>query len=216
MIIDLAQARKVLELTLAEYSKVRATYWAEIYDVVYEYLVSGASITSFKSRMKRAMVTAFPKVGDLAWEDGGADLPLDKDTNAILTSRMNAELGFIDNTFEALKLARKSAENEGDLKDIAIQQAFARADGYAQTLDGVYNQIKAMAAGSKMLTLVGEDGTPPNFPCTECRKYKGQRHKASWWVGRGLIPYPGNPNYTCKNYKCQHVLVDDNGALFTI
>lgn len=215
MIIDLAQARKVLELTLAEYSKVRATYWAEIYDVVYEYLVSGASITSFKSRMKRAMVTAFPKVGDLAWEDGGSTLPVDKETNEWLTSRMNAELGFIDNTFESLKFARKDA-SEDELKDIAITQAFQRADAYSKTLDGIYNQIKIMAAGSKMLTLVGQDGTPPHFPCTECRKLKGKRHKASWWISRGFVPYAGNPNYTCGCYRCAHVLVDDNGALFTI
>lgn len=210
MIIDLAQARKVLELTLAEYSKVRATYWAEIYDVVYEYLISGASITSYKSRMKRAMVTAFPKVGDLAWEDGGANLPLDEDTNAMLTSRMNAELGFIDNTFESLKLLRKEASGD-ELKEAAIHQAFTRADGYANTLDGLYSTIKAMAAGSKMLTFVGEDG---DESCSDCSRYKNKRHKASWWVARNAIP--PNRDFECHGYKCQHVLVDDNGALFTI
>lgn len=206
----LAQAQKVLELTLAEYSKIRADYWATTYDVVYEYVTSSSAVTAFKSRLKRAMVEAFTKVGDIAWQDGGNKLPLDEDTNAWLTSKMNAELGYIDNTFETLRLLRKE-ETEETIQDVAIHQAFSRADGYANTLDGLYSSIKVMSAGSRMLSFVGEDG---DESCGDCRRYKNKRHKASWWVAHDAIP--PNRNFECHGYRCQHVLVTDKGELFTI
>jgi hypothetical protein len=206
----LQQARQVLELTLAEYSKVRADYWAKIYDVVEEYLLSSSAVTSYKSRLKRAMVEAFGKVGDIAWEDGGNDLPLDSDADAWLTSRLSAEIGFIDNTFESLRLLRKE-ESEETIRDAAIHQAFARADGYANTLDGIYSTIKAMSAGNKMLNFMGEDG---DESCVDCKRYKGKRHKASWWVAHDAIP--PNRNFECHGYRCRHVLVTDSGELFTI
>ena len=206
----LAQAKKVLELTLAEYSKVRAEYWAQTYDVVYEYLTSSSAVTSYKSRMKRAMVEALTKAGDIAWEDGGNKLPLDEDASAWLTSRLNAELGFIDNTFESLRLLRKE-ETEDTIKEAAIHQAFQRADGYANTLDGIYSTIKAMSAKNMMLNFVGEDG---DESCVDCHRYKNKRHKASWWVAHDAIP--PNRNFECHGYRCQHVLVTDSGELFTI
>lgn len=210
--IDLSTARRVLELTLAEYSKVRADYWSQIYDVVYEYLKSDAAVTAYKGRMKRAMTEAFPKVGDIAWEDGGSELPLDASANEWLTSRMNAELGFIDNTFASLKLLRDELKDTPkELEEAAIHQAFTRADGYANTLDSVYSTIKAMAAKNMMLTFVGEDGQES---CSDCRRYKNKRHKASWWVAHDAIP--PNRAFECHGYNCQHVLVNDKGDLFTI
>lgn len=211
--IDLAQARKVIELTLAEYSRIRAEYWAQLYDQMLGFLLSNDSPNAYKNKMKRAMVETFPRVADVAWVDGGSELPLDAETNQWLTDRMNAELGFIDTTFANLRLLRKAEEENAQA--IAAPEAAKHADAYAKTLDGIYNQIKAMAAGSMMLTLVGQDGQPP-FPCPECRKLKNKRHKASWWIGHGLVPYAGNPNYTCGNWRCNHVLVDDRGRLFTL
>lgn len=208
--MDLALARKVLELTLAEYSELRGGYWADTYDIVEDYLTGASAVTEFKSRLKRTMIETFTKVGDMAWEDGGATLPVDEDTNAWLTTRMNAELGYIDNTFETLRLLRKE-ETEETIQDTAIHQAFARADGYANTLDGIYSTIKAMAAGAKMLTFAGEDG---DESCTDCRRYKNKRHKASWWVAHDAIP--PNRNFECHGYRCRHVLVTDTGELFTI
>ena len=207
--IDLAQARQILELSLAEYSRVRADYWVAIYDAVYEYLMSGERITAYKSRMKQAMTEAFPAVGDIAWLDGGSELPLDDDANAWVTSRMNAEMGFIDNTFENLKLTRKEAGDE--LEQIAIHQAFQRSDLYAKTLYMVYSNIKLLASRNIMLTFAGEDGAEG---CTDCKRYKNKRHKASWWVANDAIP--PNRDFECGGYRCQHLLIDDQGRIYTI
>ena len=213
MQIDLSQARRVLELTLAEYSKLRADYWAQIYDEVYEYLTSSAPSTAYKSRMKRSMLETFTKVGDIAWQDGGAELPLDQETNTWLTSKMNAEIGYIDNTFETLALLRKDLKGSDDLeiKQEAIHQAFMRADGYANTMDGVYSTVKVMAAGSKMLTFTGDDG---DESCTDCQRYKNKRHRATWWTSHNAVP--PNRDFECHGYRCQHVLVDDGGQIWTI
>lgn len=210
--IDLAQARKVLELTLAEYSKLRADYWAVVYDAVYEYLTGSGASTAYKGLIKRSMTETFVSVGNIAWEDGGAELPLEPEANSMLTSMMNAELGYIDNTFESLALLKKELKDKPDeLAQEAIHQAFQRADGYANTLDGLYSTIKAMAAGAMMLTFVGEDGAES---CTDCQRYKNKRHKASWWVAHDAIP--PNRSFECHGYRCFHVLVDDKGRLFTI
>lgn len=208
--IDLAQARRILQLTLAEYSKVRADYWAQIYDSIYGYVTSGGAVTSYKNAMKRAMVEAFPAVGDIAWQDAGADLPLDDDAASWITSKMNAEIGYIDNTFENMKLLRKETD-QNELNQAAIHQAFQRADLYSTTLDSVYSTIKLMGAGSKMLTFTGPDG---DESCDDCQRYKNKRHKASWWVANDAIP--PNRSFECGGYRCEHILVDDQGQIYTI
>jgi hypothetical protein len=59
------------------------------------------------------------------------------------------------------------AKKEGDFD--AIHEAYATADGYAKTLDRIYNEFKVAAGGTTMLTFVGEDGQES---CADCRKYK--------------------------------------------
>ncbi len=206
---NLIQAKTLLQFTLSEYSAVRSEYWAKIYDVVQGYLTSSDRVTAYESEMKRTMLETITKVGNIAWEDGGGTLPLDPDAAGWLTTRMNAEMGFIDNLFETLKMLRQ--EEAGNISDTAISKAFATADGYSKTLDAVYSQTKVLAAGSKMLTFVGEDG---DESCEDCRKYKSKRHRASWWIAHDAVP--PNRIFECKGYKCQHVLVDDQGRLFTI
>lgn len=209
MQIDLAQARKVLELTLSEYSEIRADYWARVYDAIYEYMSGTDAVTKPKSTMKRAVIEAFSAAADTAYQDGGASLPLDEDTLAWYNSRQNAELGYVDALFQNLKMER--AEGDAD----AIRAAFQHADAYAKTLDTIYANVKCMAAGNEMLTLVGEDGKSKGFPCRECRMYKGKRHRAKWWVAKNLVPGKGSA-YSCGSWECQHVLATDDGRLFTI
>lgn len=202
---NMAEARRVLELTLGEYSKIRGEYWAEIYDATFTYLREDVGITAFKNPIKRAINIAYSATGELAWADGGAEPPLSDDASSFVESMRAAELGFIEGTAARIRLLKKSGEFE------PTHEAFVIADGYAKTLDSLYASIKVMAAGSKMLTFVGDDGINT---CSDCAKYKNKRHKASWWVEHNAIP--PNRDFECHGYKCQHILVDDNGNLFTI
>jgi hypothetical protein len=101
-------------------------------------------------------------------------------------------------------------------KDEAFGIANQKADNYSVTLESVYNEAKTRGGKNIMLTFGGKDGHAPDFPCPTCRRLKGQRHRAKWFVTRGLIPHPGNTNYECGCWACQHYLYDDNGKVFTV
>jgi hypothetical protein len=186
------------------YDGIRNTYWAEIYDAVYDYLTGNQPVTSFRNSMSRAMSDAFVSAAELGYEDGGGTLPMDDETLAWLAGEQSAEFGFIADLFSRLK-------EEWDGID-PITEAFARADGYTDKLDTILGEAKLRGAGNEMLTFDGSDGKES---CPECVKLKGQRHRASWWVSHGLIPGAGNENFTCKGYNCEHHLYDDKGNEWT-
>lgn len=208
--INLTEARRVLELTLAAYSDIRGRYWAAVYDAIYEYLTGTKPVTGYRNTHKKEMLKAFTDAADTGWADG---FPIDKEVPpmeaeqaSLLTAEQNAELGYIELMWQRMAALKK----EGDFD--AIHEAYATADGYAKKLDSIYSKFKLLAAGTKMLTLVGRDGEKS---CAECQKYKGKTHRASWWVSHNLVPGIGSA-YSCGGWQCFHVLVDDNGNLFTI
>lgn len=209
--INFAQARRILELTLAEYSGIRAGYYAQVFDLVKNYLISKAAVTSYTRSMKRAMSDAFVQVAEIAWVDGGSDLPLDGDALDWLSARQSAEFGFIDELFQRLKMLR-GEETKDTITDTANEEAASRAEGYAGTLDLVYSTIKLLAGKNKMLTFVGTDGKES---CKDCRKYKNKRHKASWWVAHDAIP-GSHTGFECGGWLCQHILIDDGGQVWTL
>jgi hypothetical protein len=179
------------ELSLAGYSDIRSEYWAKIYDAVEQYLTQDVSITALKNPMIRNVNSAYPAAGEMAWLDGGAELPLDEESNAYISAAQSAELGYIEQLANNLRMLKKAA--------------------YSRSLDRLYTSVKVLAAGSKMLTFVGDDGKES---CTDCRGYKGKRHKASWWVSHNAVP--PNRDFECGGWQCVHILVDDNGNVFTL
>ena len=194
-----------IKAALGTYTQVRDAYYQEIFVSIYDYLDGDGSIATFKNAMKRAMVNAFTPAAENGWQDGGVELPMSDEVNVWLTAALDAELGHIDLLFQNLKELRKSEDVN------KTETAQARADGYTQTLDFVYNHAKIAAAGNGMLTFAGDDGKES---CTDCKKYKGKRHKASWWIEHDAIP--PNRGFECHGYNCQHTLVDDKGTVWTL
>jgi hypothetical protein len=195
-----------IKAAMGEYPGIRKVYYENVFTAIYDFLDTSEGVAKQKNYMKRAMVNAFQSTSDIGWLDGGGEFPVDEDTSAWVTASQAAEIGNIDALFETLKLARK----EGDVNK--FDTATARADGYCLTLDVIYNHCKISAAGNLMLTLAGTDGEKS---CHECQKYKGKRHKASWWIANNLIPGIGSA-YTCGGWNCYHVLIDDKGKLWTL
>ena len=205
---NLAQARTLLQFTLAEYAAIRSTYSDKVYDAVYSYLSDRKKTDQdFHDAMRAAVEIAFLAAATAAWADGADNRVLTVDALAFLAAYKAAEMGFVESLLVSLRLV-KLQESAGVVPEAIAQQ---RADGYAKTLDMVYNNFKVLAAGNRMLTFVGEDGEET---CIDCYKHKGKRHRASWWVAHDAVP--PNRNFECKGYKCQHVLIDDQGRLFTI
>lgn len=187
------------------YGAIRDTLWIDVYDSVYDYLNGDMTIASAKNKMTLAISEAYISSADIAYQDGGGTLPLDEDTASFANGELQAQLGYVDSLFTALKGLKK----EGDYN--ANSEAADRADGYSKAMDALYNSVKTMAAGNKMLTFDGDDGKES---CTDCKKYKGQRHRASWWISHDAVP--PNRSFECGGYHCDHRLYDDDGEEFTI
>jgi hypothetical protein len=202
MDLHLAEAIKAI---LGTYPQVRKRYYDDVFVAVYDYLDSEQGITKFKNSMKTAIGNAFVQAAEIAWEAGGGALLIDPAIADWVASMTDAEFAFVDVLFQNLKAIRGSE----DLK--LFEYSSARASGYAGTLDKIYNYVKVAAAKDVMLTFAGDDGAES---CSDCTKYKGKRHKASWWVKNNAVP--PNRDFECKGYNCQHALVDDSGKVWTL
>lgn len=212
--MDNSQALVIAELSVGEYAVIRGEYRTMVQGSILEYLLTDkAKVTTFRNQMKRAIADYFGDAFWLGYTDGGGDAnDPDPDDQAWVNAKQESEFGFCDQLFQQLK-ELKSAEGITGAEMEA--EAARRADGYAKTLDGVYSEGKLRGSKDVMAQFGGTDGAES---CPECQKYKGQKHKLSWWLRRGLIPgQPGNAAFTCRGYNCNHFLFNaKTGEILTI
>jgi hypothetical protein len=190
---------------IGDYSSIRDRLYDAVYNAVEGFLNSGQQPGTASRPMATALAQAYIDAADAGYQDGGGTLPLDDETAAWARGELDAQLGFADSLFETLRALRR----EGDFE--AVAEATGRAEGYTQSLDMLYSGAKLRGAGNTMLTFAGEDGAES---CKDCSRYKGQRHRASWWVAHGAVP--PSRDFECKGYNCFHRLVTDDGREFTI
>jgi hypothetical protein len=187
------------------YEGVRNTYWAVVYDAVYDYLTGSQPITSFRNAMQRGMADAFIGAAEIGYEAGGGELPFDEDTLAWLGAEQTAELGHIADLFARLK-------EEWDGID-PISEAFARADGYAGHLDAIYGEAKMR--GSKNVTVTWHLGQTEKH-CPTCAGLDGQKHRLSWFISRDYIPRKPGAAMVCNGYNCDCRFTDKDGNEYTV
>ena len=186
------------------YEGVRNTYWAIIYDAVYDYLTGNQMVTSFRNAMKKGAADAFIGAAEIGYEAGGGELPMDDDTLAWLGGEQTAEFGHVDDLFARLK-------EEWDGID-PIHEAFTRADGYTGRLDALYGEAKMRGAKNIMLTWhLGET----EKHCDTCLELNGNSHKISWYIDRDYIPRKPGAGMDCHGYNCDCSLTDKNGNEYT-
>lgn len=182
------------------YPRTRREYVSIVGVAVAGYLESGGR--SYKNTMRRAVTEKFPDAFYRGYSDvGGEDT--ETEDESWLTDKMNAELGFIDDLFASLKIIRDAGDFDAD----AI--ADARTDGYADTLDAVYAEGKLRGDKNKVYEFKGHDGKEN---CAKCKGLKGKRMKAKKIIAEGLIPSPGNENFDCLGYECEHYWEADDGT----
>lgn len=201
---EVAALAKGRAIKQAGYEAVRQSLWASVYDAVIGFLSGNSQVGTFSRPLVTSVAQAYLAAADIAYVEGGGSLPLDEDTAAYVKGEMDAQFGYIDSMFATLKELRK----EGDFD--AIHEAFARANGYANSLDSLFNYVKVAGAGNKMLTFDGSDGKES---CSDCKRYKGKRHRASWWRSHDAVP--PNRSFECHGYHCEHRLYTDEGEEFT-
>jgi hypothetical protein len=188
-------SRKAIK-AVGGYQGVRDDYFVAVYDAVQDYLESSRPITSFSNRMREAMATAFYDAAHLGYEEASGDAVPDDETIKWLNERVASERENIVNLFSRLK-----QEADPDI----IHEANARADGYSRTLDMIYQEAKMRGSKNKTLVFSGDDG---DESCSTCSGLKGKRHKISWILANDMIPRPGNDNFVCSGYRCNHFWLD--------
>jgi hypothetical protein len=197
--------------SVGNYPGTRATYQEIVSSSILEYLRGDVGMLVSKNAFKQAMVNAFSDSFETGFLEGGGGDTYDPDPEDIdwLAARMEQELGYIALLYYSLKEIKDGATVEEPVTDEDMKNiANDRAAGYARTLDGVLAQGKLRGKKNIMLTFGGSDGQES---CPTCQKYKGVSHRAKWWVSHDLIPSPGNENFECGGYQCQHILSDADG-----
>jgi hypothetical protein len=194
---------------LPEYSQIRATYKYNIKDAILGYLVDEkTNPVKYRNQMKKAMTGAFSNAFRRGYLDAGGDLAkMTGADHAWIGNKQTTEMSYIDQLFDRLKELKKEEPDQDNIHEVDD-----RSEGYAETLDGVYAEGRLRGNRKIMLTFEGEDGEES---CKTCKKWKGKRHSADFWIKRGLIPgQPGNQNFECHGFNCLHILVDDDGNIW--
>lgn len=191
----------------SDYDSIRTSYWESVYGAVSGYLESTKPSTSYKSAMSQAVAKAFVDAVNAGYVEGGGELPLDEDTNEWLTGWMNSELSNVGSLFVSLALLRKEDDTD------PVEEGFRRAEGYANTLDGLFNTAILYGMKNKMLTFSGSDGAES---CKDCQNLKGQRHRASWFIAHDSVPPSGLGLECHPGGRCEHYLEDDDGVQVTV
>jgi hypothetical protein len=179
----------------AGYDGIRTVLHGAVFGSVFGYLSGSGYVAIPKQRMALAVSEAYIEAAEIAWVDAGAELPLDDDTATWARTMIEAQFTFIDELFEKLKELRKSGDFD------AGEVAIARADGYANSLDGFFSEAKMRASENITLEFGGSDGKES---CKDCQRLKGKRHKIKYILEHNLIPRPGNTSFECGGWQCEH------------
>lgn len=178
----------------ADLSNINATYHDAISQALASYF-EGGSVTGPRNKMQRAMVEAFGEAFDTGWIEGGAEGVPDGDALGWLNTRVEQEMANIATLFQQAKELRESESFD------VMPWVNARADGYTRTLSAIYGQAKLLASNDIVLEFGGTDGKEN---CGTCRKLKGKKRKVSYILENDLFPYPGNQNFECQCFNCDH------------
>lgn len=191
----------------AGYDGIRTVMRGAIFGSVFGYLEAGGQIADFRERMATAVSRAYIETADMAYVEGGGELPLDEDTAAWAREQLNMQLGYVDGLFDDLKELRKSGGYD------AGTTANARADGYANALDGFANE--ARMRGSRNIMLTWHLGATEKH-CKDCAKLDGQSHRISWYIDHGYIPRKPGAAMECGGWNCDCSLTDKKGNEYTV
>jgi hypothetical protein len=198
--------RTVIDLVKRTVAHLKATSSGEDYDVIRADLVNrieeafmdfvsqSGAVTRFRSAAGRALAEDIPAAFERGYQDAGGE-ELDDDDNAWVTAKQSEQIAYMADAFESLKETRA---NETATEDGIA----ARAEIWGAMLDGVYSEGKLRGGKNMMLYFDGDDGAES---CETCQKLKdGPPRSAKWVREHEMVPTPGNENFECKCFRCQH------------
>lgn len=191
----------------AGYDGIRTVMHGAVFGSVFGYLETGGSVAPFRERMVMAVSKAYLETADAAYQEAGAELPLDDDTANWARLELAAQLDYVDQLFETLKDLRKAGDY--DSGEVAI----SRADSWASGLDGFYNEVVLRGSKNQMVEWVlGET----EKHCPTCLSLNGKRHRISWFIERDYIPRKNGCALDCGGWNCDCSLIDKDGNEITL
>ncbi len=206
--------------SVGDYASIRGDYYNSLFEAFSGYLSGNVGSSTGQNEAKTATATAFLDAFETGWtanQGEGATYDPDPEDSDWLANRQEQEFAFLAGLFATMEAMRKDTE-EPITDDEITQFATDRANGYCATLDAVYAEGKLRSRKNVMLEFTGKNGSP-DYACQKnngtCVRLMGQWHRAKWWIGHGLVPYMGNPNYTCGGWECEHFLQDKSGNRWT-
>lgn len=141
-------------------------------------------------------------------DEAEADDALEDEDYATIAGWQAEQRGYVAEFAKAVAAVRRLPKDE---QPDAQEVIFGRIAKWGNSLRNLGDLGRARARGDIFLTFDGDDGKES---CPECQKYKGQRHKKSWWAKRNLLERNGNPEYDCGRWDaCNHHFYDDNGDI---
>jgi hypothetical protein len=194
LVLERLSDETVQAIKAAGYDGIRTVMSGGIFGSVFGYL-SGGSFADAVQRMATVVSRAYVETAELAYQEGGGELPLDDETAAWARSQLDIQLAYVDDLFLRLKDLRK----EGGFD--AGEEAQARAAGYANSLDSFFGEAKMRGSDNITLEFGGTDGKES---CKDCQKMMGKRHRIKYILAHNLVPKPGNDTFECKGYECHH------------
>lgn len=177
-----------------DYDVIRADLVNSIFDAFIGFLSSSGSVSKWRSAAGKALVSDVPAAFERGYQDTGGQ-ETDPEDDAWATAKQAEQIGYMADAFDSLKDWR-NRENftESDVQD--------RAEVWGAMLDGVYSEGRLRGSRNVMCYFGGDDGLEN---CDTCRKLKdGPPHSVKWILAHNLIPHPGNTEFECGSWRCQH------------
>ena len=188
----------------SDYDIVRGDFDDALFEAFWGYVALGGGRSSINAG-RQAVAYAVPAAFEAGYAEAGGDAAeMEPEDSDWATAKQAEQLDYVVDSFEALKPTRGEADEDA---------VGLRVGAWLSMLDGVYSEGKLRGDRNKMLTFDGDDGKES---CAECKRYKGERHSAAWWLKRDLVRRNGNDNFGCGRWEnCFHNLFDDDGEEYT-
>jgi len=173
-----------------DYDNIRADLVDKLKDAFLSFVSTNGKAA--RNKAKRTLVEDIPAAFYRGYEDGGGDTT-EPDDEAWLTAKQAEQLGFMGDALDALRATGE------DITESAID---SRVEFWAGTLDGIYSEGKLRGSKNMMCYFDGDDGAES---CDTCQGLKdGPPRSVKYILAHDLIPRPGNKNFDCGGWQCQH------------
>lgn len=185
----------------------------EYQDTLERYVVTVANGNMTSGEMSRAHKTLLKRLASEAYKEGmkeggirDPEAEMEDEDDSTIDDWISEQSGY---TLEFARACEAVSELSGDDKRTKRDALLDRVDEWVASMRYIGQRGYLSAKGNLPLTFDGDDGKES---CATCDKYKGQRHRMSWWDKRGLLDRP-NGNYDCGRFNCAHHFIDDEGDI---